>query len=201
MCVAQVDEASVLTEAQEQLVVLGAVSEPGSWERRSRDYWCCMEMQSWPSSSALLQIAAHAGHWHPKVLLEEQCILTLCCLLRCMCSPVEEVVLWGRRTTSVNEESEQAAGQDKYLSAGHLPHLSSSPVAWLVPALEQCLPVATGPAGTPYTTSGASRPGQTLLPTISLSQRSPSTGSCGEGRADGSRGAAWADSSGHQDTE
>lgn len=53
----------------------------------------------------------------------------------------------GRMTTSVNEESEQTAGQDKYLSAGHLPHLSSSPAAWLVPPLGQCLPLATGPAG------------------------------------------------------
>lgn len=54
----------------------------------------------------------------------------------------------GRMTASVNEESEQTAGQDKYLSAGRLPHLSSSPAAWLVPPLGQCLPAATGPAGT-----------------------------------------------------
>ena len=43
----------------------------------------------------------------------------------------------GRSTTSVNEEREQTAGQNKHLSAGHLPHLPSSRAAWLVPALGQ----------------------------------------------------------------
>lgn len=77
----------------------------------------------------------------------------------------------GRKTTSVNKEREQAAGQNKYLSAGHLPHLSSPPAARLVPALGQCLP--------PATTPGASSPEQSLLPTTSLSQSLPSLWSCG----------------------
>lgn len=76
----------------------------------------------------------------------------------------------GRRTISVNEEREQLAGQNKYWSAGQLPCLPSSPAAWLVPALGQCL--------LPATTPGARRPGQALLPTTSLSQ----VGSCMKGR-------------------
>lgn len=90
----------------------------------------------------------------------------------------------GRRTTSANEESEQAAGQDKYLSAGHLPHLWSAPAAWAGPSTGT---LPQGLQAPPDSTSGASSAGQTLLPAVCLSQRSSSTGSRGKGRAGGSR--------------
>lgn len=61
------------------------------------------------------------------------------------------------------------------MSADHLPHLPSSPAACLVPVLGQCLRP---------TTPGASSP--TLLPATSLSQSSPSVGSCRKGRGGGS---------------
>lgn len=53
----------------------------------------------------------------------------------------------------------------------------------------------TGPAGTSDSTSG-----QTLLPAVSLCQADPPW-LRGKGRAEGSRAAAWAGSSGRQDTE
>lgn len=105
-------------------------------------------MQWWPFSSAWLRIASYAGHLAPKgatgiavdfkpLLLAEVHVLS--------CGRGHTL---GGRKTSVGEESERTAGQDKYLSAGHLPHVSSSPAAWLIPSLGQCLPLTTGPAGT-----------------------------------------------------
>lgn len=115
-----------------------------SLERRSMDYWCRLEMQCWPFSSALLQVPSHAGHLAPKGATRTAVDFKPLQLAE-VCAEAQTIVLscgrgctLGWRTTSVNEEREQAAGQDKYLSAGHLPHLSSSPAAWLVPAPGRC---------------------------------------------------------------
>lgn len=101
-------------------------------------------MQCWPFSSALLQVPSHAGHLAPKGATRTAVDFKPLQLAE-VCAEAQTIVLscgrgctLGRRTTSVNEEREQAAGQDKYLSAGHLPHLSSSPAAWLVPAPGRC---------------------------------------------------------------
>lgn len=97
-------------------------------------------MQCWPLSSALLEVPSHAGHLAPKGIAVDFKPLLLAEVHELSCG---RSCTLGRRTTSVNEESKQPGG----LSAGHLPHLSSSPAAWLVPAWGHCLPLATGPAG------------------------------------------------------
>lgn len=68
-------------------------------------------------------------HWAPGT---QRCcwlqgILNQCCLHGLSCGTD---CTWGRRAASVNGQSEQAAGQEKYWSAGHLPLLPHLQPGW-----------------------------------------------------------------------